>query len=65
MLLPDEQAGSGSSGEAPISADEFQLRFDVVNQKCHVPVQIKLGHFKNQGIAQHCLSTNSVNLMTG
>lgn len=63
MLLSDEQAGSGSSRQAPISADKFQLRFDVVNQKCHITVQIKLRHFKNQGIAQHCLSTNSINLM--
>lgn len=62
MLLSDEQAGSGSSREAPISANEFQLRFDVVNQKGHVTVQIKLGNFKNQGIAQHCFSANPINL---
>ena len=60
-LLHDEAAG-GSAGEAPVPADELDLRLDVVDEQRHVVVQIEVGAVEDQRVAEDCLPRDTVHL---
>lgn len=62
VLLPDEEADGGPAGQPPVLAHELQLRLDIVNQKGHVPIQIKVRHLENERIAENCHSADAVHL---
>lgn len=62
MLLADQQADRGPARQTPILANELKFSFDVIDQQGHVPVQIKVGHFKDQWVAEHGHSADAVNL---
>lgn len=62
MLLADEQTDRWSAGQAPILPHKLQLRLDVVDQQGHVAVEVEIGHFENQRIAEHRHATDTINL---
>ena len=60
VLLADQDADGGPAREAPVAADEVQLRFDVVDEQRHVVRQVELGHLEDQREAQHRLAGDAV-----
>lgn len=62
MLFSYQQADRRSAGQPPKSANELQFGFDIVDQKRHVPVQVELGHFKYERIAQNRHAAHPIHL---
>ena len=60
-LLHDEAAG-GPAGEAPVAADELDLRLDVIDEQRHVVVQVEVGTVEDQRVAEHRLARDTVHL---
>lgn len=62
MLLADQQANGWATGQPPIFANELQFRFDVIDQQCHITVQVEIGHFENQWITKNGHAADTINL---
>lgn len=62
VLLADQQADCGSARETPIFANKLQFCFDVVDQQRHVAIQIEIGHFEYQWIAQYGHAAYAIHL---
>lgn len=62
VLLANQQAHRRPPGQSPVFADKLQLRLDVVDQQRHIAVQIKVGHLKDERIAEHRHAAHAVHL---
>lgn len=60
VLLANQKAHRRPTWQAPIFADKLKLRLDVVDQQCHIAIQIEIGHLKDQRITEHGHSAHAI-----
>lgn len=62
VFFSDEDTNSRSTRQSPVFANEMELRLNVINQQCHIMREVEVTHLKHQWVAQHSLTTYTVNL---